>query len=233
MPSPAELITLLNCIDLTDLNIKSDINALCEQAVTPHGPVAAVCVYPDYVSTTWQALITTPVKIATVINFPGTTALPKDIPQAILDGAVEIDAVMPHDDNGDFVSQCKYYCGDKALLKIILESGEIDPDCLYQKSLIALEHGADFLKTSTGKTPIGATPEAATIILNAIKQYQSKTAKLIGFKASGHIRTLNDALVYVNLVRDILGVDAYSPHYFRIGASRLLQDILCAFPKQN
>ncbi|MDX2164550.1 MAG: deoxyribose-phosphate aldolase [Gammaproteobacteria bacterium] len=234
--NPADLKTLLNCIDLTNLNDngqESEIAQLCSQATTAQGNVGAVCIYPRFVSFVWKKLMHSPIKIATVVNFPKPNEsfdkVAHDIQQAILDGATEIDAVMPHDDNGEFVQYCKKHCGDKASLKIILESGELDDKTIERKSILAIQAGADFLKTSTGKIPVGATPRAATIMLNCIKN----SGKPVGFKASGGVKTLEDAAIYVNLAREILGDAAFSPSRFRIGASRLLEDILCAFPNQN
>jgi deoxyribose-phosphate aldolase len=232
----ADLRTLIHCIDLTNLNEhdgETEIKTLCHDATTSQGNVAAVCIYPQFVSLVWKTLIKNPIKIATVVNFPlakdPLEKITHDIQQAILDGATEIDAVMPHDDNGDFVQHCKKLCGDKAALKIILESGELDESTIKRNSDLAIQYGADFLKTSTGKTPVGATPQAATIMLNSIKN----SGKPIGFKASGGIKTLEDATIYVNLVKQILGESAFSPDRFRIGTSRLLKEILCAFPNQN
>ncbi|HEV2614138.1 MAG TPA: deoxyribose-phosphate aldolase [Gammaproteobacteria bacterium] len=234
--NPADLKTLLNCIDLTNLNDhgnEAEIVKLCEQSTTPQGSVAAVCIYPQFVSLVWKKLIKQPIKIATVVNFPKPNQsfekITHDIQQAILDGATEIDAVMPHDDNGEFVSHCKKLCGDKAILKIILESGELDDKTIERNSTIAIQNGADFLKTSTGKVSVGATPQAAKIMLTCIKN----SGKPIGFKASGGIKTLEEAAIYVNLVREILGEAAFSSNRFRIGTSRLLEDILCAFPNPN
>jgi len=234
--NPADLKTLLHCLDLTNLNDhdgEAEIQKLCHAATTTQGNVAAVCIYPQFVGLTWKNLIKQPIKIATVVNFPkANDSLEKithDIQQALLDGATEIDAVMPHDDNGEFVAHCKKLCGDKAVLKIILESGEIDEKLIEKKSHLAIQHGADFLKTSTGKVSVGATPVAATIMLTAIKN----SGKPVGFKASGGIKTLEDASVYVNLVKKILGESAFSPARFRIGTSRLLEDILCAFTNPN
>lgn len=232
----ADLKILLSCLDLTDLSencTEAAIQKLCGQAITQQGAVAAVCVYPQFVSQAWQLLMNTPIKIATVVNFPHANdsreKIQAAIKQAILDGASEIDAVMPHDDDGSFVEFCKKLCGDKVILKIILETGGLDPALIAQKSKLAIQQGADFLKTSTGKTAIGATPEAANIILTHIKN----SGKPIGFKASGGVKTLEDAQIYVNLTREILGESAFSPTRFRIGTSRLLEDILCAFPNQS
>lgn len=230
-----DLKKLLHCIDLTNLNdqcSEADIMKLCRAAITSQGYVAAVCLYPPFVSLASQLLMNTPIKIATVVNFPkAVDSLEKithDIKQAILDGASEIDAVMPHEDDGAFVRHCKKLCGNKILLKIILETGELDESHIERKSKIAIAHGADFLKTSTGKIPIGATAHAAALMLTAIKN----SGRPVGFKASGGIKTVEDADIYVSLVKEILGESAFSPRHFRIGASKLLDEMLRALPSQ-
>jgi deoxyribose-phosphate aldolase len=231
---PAELKKLVSCIDLTSLNNKTDIHELCEKAMTPLGSVAAVCIYPEFVSKTWALLMNTPIKIATVVNFPygdeSRNKINKTIQQAILDGASEIDMVIPHSNPAETIKYSKILCGDKAILKIILETGKLFPIQIQKLSEIAIENGADFIKTSTGKKNIGATPEAARIILEVIKDSQ----KSVGFKASGGIRTLEQARIYINLVKEILGENAFNPKQFRMGASTLLENIfLCESQNQN
>jgi deoxyribose-phosphate aldolase len=242
MLSTNDLCTLVSCIDLTSLNTDDTperIAKLCDQAVTPLGHVAAVCIYPAFVSQAWQQLMKTPVKIATVVNFPGGSEsvekITQTLQQAILGGASEIDAVIPQNNNTNdiinMIKLCKKLCGDKAQLKIILETGHKSPEEIKETSQIAVTHGADFLKTSTGKINIGATPEAAKIMLEVIKNAHSSTP--IGFKASGGVKTVEQAEVYVHLAKTILGDSAFSPEHFRIGASSLLKEILCAFPSQS
>lgn len=248
MLTTTELRTLVSCIDLTSLNSDDTperITKLCQQAITPLGPVACVCIYPAFVSQAWQQLMETPVKIATVVNFPGgdesLEKITETIKQAILDGATEIDAVIPQNSKNninisDFVSHCKKLCVDKALLKIILETGNKSPEEIAKISEIAIHSGADFLKTSTGKINTGATPEAAKIMLEAINKFSQThptQSHSIGFKASGGVRTLEQAEIYIHLTKTILGNHAFSPERFRIGASSLLEDILCAFPNQS
>ena len=237
--TPADLRTLISCIDLTSLNDHDSlesITALCQQAMTPQGPVAAVCIYPAFVSHAWQCLMETPVKIATVVNFPTGNepieTVTNTIQQAILDGATEIDIVIPKENIKHFIRHCKNLCGNKALLKVILETGNKSLGEIEKISTIAIEQDADFLKTSTGKINIGATPEAAEIILNTIKKLNNPN-KLTGFKASGGIRTLIQAKIYIDLIKNILGTQAFHPSRFRIGASSLLEEILCAFPNQS
>jgi deoxyribose-phosphate aldolase len=228
---------LIACIDLTSLNTDDTvekINALCAKAKTPLGNVAAVCVYPQFVSLAWQNLMHTPIKVATVANFPqGTDDIHKvseTIQQAILDGAVEIDVVVPyhayaqHDTTAvsTFVSHCKMLCGTNAILKTILECSALDEKIVMQASNDAISAGADFLKTSTGKIPIGATIEKATIMLQAIKHAN----RPIGFKASGGIRTIEQAKSYAALYQQILGEQTITSERFRLGASTLLDTIL-------
>src|SRR5262245_6139961 len=148
MLTTTEIRTLVSCIDLTSLNSDDTperIAKLCTQAITPLGPVAAVCVYPAFVSQAWKQLMETPVKIATVVNFPGGNEsfeeITQTIQQAILDGASEIDAVIPQNSNNhlsEFISHCKKLCGNKAQLKVILETGNKSPEEIESISQIAI-----------------------------------------------------------------------------------------------
>jgi deoxyribose-phosphate aldolase len=192
-----------------------------------------VCVYPQFVSTAWKSLINSKIKIATVANFPhGDQPIEiviDTIKKAILDGAHEIDIVIPKNNIAEFISTCKKYCGTKLVLKIILETGSLTPEQIKDYSEIAIQNNTDFIKTSTGKISVGATLEAAEIILNVIKSSHKKT----GLKISGGIRTLEQAKSYINLFEKILG-EKISPARFRIGTSRLLQEILlCASQNPN
>lgn len=233
--TPAEIKQFLSCIDLTSLNDNDSldsITALCTQAIK-HA-VAAVCIYPQFVSHAWQQLINTSIKIATVANFPhGTspfTDVAQTIQQALLDGADEIDIVIPYhlykthnqQDVREFIQQCKFYCNKKLVLKIILETGALSPGNIQQACEDAIAGGADFIKTSSGKISIGATEEAARIILSTIKS----SAQKIGFKVSGGIRSVEQAQLYANLAKDYLGEAAINPIQFRIGASSLVDKLV-------
>ena len=226
----------LACLDLTSLNDADDtaaVDALCKRAVTPHGNVAAVCVWPRFVAQARKALPAS-VAVAAVANFPAGAL---DVDLALTDSAAiasaggnEIDVVFPWRAwaSGQ-VLQCaalvrtvrRAHAGLR--LKLILETGELVDDALIAGAArMALTEGVDFVKTSTGKTPVSATPAAAGILLAVIAAHPRRAEA--GFKASGGIRTVAEAGVYIELVRGALG--SVGPHNFRLGASSLLDDIL-------
>lgn len=229
---------LLACLDLTALNDSDDaavITHLCEQAILHK--VAAVCVAPHFVTCAKQALVGQTCQLATVANFPrGTDSLSSvltEIHTSLARGATEIDVVVPYQSflmDKDaasithFVKTCKALCGPDVHLKTILESGLIeDPDHLERLAVAALEGGADFLKTSTGKRPIGATLEAATVLLKAIKTFGDTRR---GFKAAGGVKTYSQAQAYWLLAASVLGESWPKPSCFRLGASTLLNELL-------
>lgn len=226
----------LACLDLTNLNddcTAADIDALCARTVTPFGHVAAVCVWPQFVAQASGLLEETPVRVATVVNFPagGDDVEPvvAETETSVAQGANEIDLVLPYRRLRDdpklvygLVSAIRAAAG-KALLKVILETGEIgDADLIRQASVIAIDAGADFIKTSTGKVPVNATPEAAEIMLTVIADHGGD----VGFKPAGGIKTLADAEIYLALADDIVGAGWATPRTFRFGASSLLDDLL-------
>lgn len=230
----------LVCLDLTDLGDACDeaaVAELCRKAQSPEGSVAAVCVWPRFVAQARAALRHTGVKVATVINFPGGEDALDDVKgearAAIFNGADEIDMVTPWRNvvaDGSaasvagLVREIKEIAGD-AILKAILETGELrDPALIGLASRAAIEGGADFLKTSTGKTATGATPEAARMMLETIQRMGGE----VGLKVSGGVRTVAQAAAYLALADEILGPSWAGPRHFRIGASGLLDDILGA-----
>ena len=229
---------LLAVLDLTSLNDNDDkagIERLCARAVTPFGQVAAICIRPRFVGLCKERLAGSGVRVATVANFPHGEGDPEavllEIRQAIAASADEVDLVFPYrnwlagerDQAQALVSACKRVCGAKVLLKVILETGELaTPPHIAEASRDAIAAGADFLKTSTGKTAVGATLAAATVMLAAIKE----SGKAVGFKAAGGICTLADALPYLELAEGIMGSGWAVPATFRIGASALLDDLL-------
>lgn len=195
---------IIRCLDLTSLNDTDDdevITDICRRAVTPYGNTAAVCIYQKFIPLALQ-LISQNIKIATVVNFPhGGTDFAKveaEIAKAVKAGADEIDAVFPYRSflDGDiqtcidFVALARKNCGKNRPLKIILETGELKTTRnIKQAAQLCIEGGADFIKTSTGKSKISATPEAANAVLETILASKQK----VGFKASGGIRTLEEA----------------------------------------
>lgn len=231
----------LPLVDLTSLNATdtdADIESLCQQAKTPFGHPAAVCVYPQFIVTARRALtahtLNGQVKIASVTNFPDggadVMAAARETREAVASGADEVDVVLPYrtlidgdeDTCLEFVEMCQAACGGQALLKIILETGELkEPALIKRASEIAIEGGADFIKTSTGKVEVSATLEAAEIMLNAIKD----SGQDVGFKASGGVRTTEDAAEYLALAADIMGPAWITPKHFRFGASSLLANL--------
>jgi len=238
---------VLGFIDLTTLSgddTKHKVEALCKQATSyfrgdkgiPN--VAAVCVYPVFANTVHHYLKGTDIKTACVAGaFPsGQSPLPiriEEVKYAIDHGADEIDMVISRgrliegDANFvyDEVSMIKEACGDTHL-KVILETGELKSVELIRKaSEIAIDAGADFIKTSTGKITPAATLEAFIIMLDTIKEYFDATGKMIGIKPAGGISSSNDAISYYLLVKQILGERWLSSTHFRIGASSLASNV--------
>ncbi|MFZ4625412.1 MAG: deoxyribose-phosphate aldolase [Rhodoferax sp.] len=228
----------LACLDLTSLNdadTEADIARLCQRAQSRFGPVAAVCVWPRLAAFA-RAQLPAHIGVAAVANFPhGSSDMERavgDTLQIVQAGAQEVDLVLPYRalQAGDeaavsaLLSAVRQACPG-LLLKVILETGELKTAALIERaSQLALDAGADFLKTSTGKTPVSATGEAAETMLMAIAA--NPTARdHVGFKASGGIRTAQDAIIYEALVQQHLGELALTPRRFRIGASSILSDI--------
>jgi deoxyribose-phosphate aldolase len=230
----------LRCLDLTDLSETcSDhaIDALCAKALTPHGPVAAVCVWPQFVSRAREPLKGSPVRIATVVNFPAggedTNRIIDDVHESLNDGAHEIDLVIPYgavrrgdlDIAAEMVASVRDVVDGERLLKVILETGELVERALIESaSRVAIEAGADFIKTSTGKSPVSATPEAAEIMLGVIKA----SGRKVGIKPSGGIRTVADAGLYLGLADRIMGEGWATPDTFRLGASSVYDALIAA-----
>lgn len=228
----------LRCLDLTNLAetcSPQDIGQLARAARTPFGPVAAVCIWPQFVTQMSAILRDTPVRIATVINFPkGGDDIERavdDSREALRDGAHEIDLVIPWrgllsgqtKPSAEMISAVADSIPPGRILKAILETGELhDPRLIATAAEIAIDAGAHFLKTSTGKTAVSATPEAARTLATCIHA----SGKAVGLKISGGIRTLADAQVYMDIVAGILGAEKLEPRYFRIGASGLLAVLL-------
>lgn len=235
-------LTLLDLTSLNDGDTEADVTALCERAVSKHGHTAAVCVWPQFVPHAKERLSNSGVSVAAVANFPaGSTNIAKAVEETLLivqDGGDEIDVVMPYEAwlAGDralakqLISACKAACGDTALLKVILETGRLEtPENIRAASQDAIESGADFIKTSTGKIEVSATLPAAEAMLSAIKDCGRK----VGFKAAGGIRATADADAYLALADKILGPDWATPQTFRFGASGLLNDLLAVLDGQE
>lgn len=228
----------LSCLDLTSLNdadTEADIARLCARAQGPFGPVAAVCVWPRLAAFA-RAQLPAHIAVAAVANFPDGSV---DVERAVREtgtivqsGAQEVDLVLPYQ---------QFLLGNEAVvvqlldavrkasqglrLKLILETGALMGEmAILRAARLGLAAGVDFLKTSTGKIPVSATPEAARVMLGAIAADPAAAGR-VGFKPSGGICSVADAALYIGLTEEILGAQALTPQRFRIGASSVLTDI--------
>ena len=240
--TPTEAARLsLACLDLTSLNdadTEADIARLCERAQAPLGPVAAVCVWPRLAAFA-RSQLPAHIGVAAVANFPdGSTDVERavrDTDEIVQAGAQEVDVVLPWRalQAGDeaavaaVLRSVRRAC-EGLTLKVILESGELgangDTTLITRASRIALAEGADFLKTSTGKTTRHASLSAAEAMLTAIAS-DALSRERVGLKPSGGLRTVADVQPYLALVVQHLGSGALNPKRFRIGASSLYADI--------
>ncbi|MDQ2778856.1 MAG: deoxyribose-phosphate aldolase [Pseudomonadota bacterium] len=225
--------TALACLDLTSLNDDDTpltIERLCARATGSYGTVAAVCVWPRFVKQA-RSLLPPSIAVAAVANFPDGGSdrglAVRDTAEIAAAGAQEVDLVLPWRELAmadTLLRAVRRECIGLGL-KVILETGELnDPVLIERACRIALDGGADFLKTSTGKTARSATPEAARLMLRAIRDDGAASTR-VGFKPAGGIRTVPDAAIYITLFQEMLGAAALSPKRFRIGASSLLTDI--------
>ncbi len=203
----------------------------------PH--VATICVYPCFASIVSQSLEVEGVEVACVSgSFPSSQACIEvktvETALAVRDGATEIDIVMSVGKflSGDYetvcdeISELKAICGEKKM-KVILETGLLgSAENIKKASILAMYAGADYIKTSTGKEKPAATPEAAYVMCQAIKEYYDKTGIQIGFKPAGGLNTVHDALVYYTIVKEVLGEKWLTNQYFRLGTSRLANLLL-------
>ena len=249
------LYLALSLIDLTTLEGKDSegkVKQLCYKASHLHYKhpglpyVAAICVYPTMVPIAKKELEGTGINVASVATaFPSGMAdinAKLDEVKSVVDaGADEVDMVISRGRflNGDYnyvsdeISQVKDACG-KAHLKVILETGElVTLDNVQLASDIAMEAGADFIKTSTGKVSPAATPPVVLTMLEAIRDFQIKTGKKVGMKPAGGISTAKQAIQYLVMIKETLGDDWLSPNLFRFGASSLANDILMQIMKQS
>jgi deoxyribose-phosphate aldolase len=240
--------TAISMVDLTTLegaDTPGKVRSMCAKAVHPDPSdrsvpsVAAVCVYPDLVATAVEALRGAPVQIASVATaFPsGRAALPtklQDVRDAVAAGATEIDMVI---DRGAFLAgrylqvfdeivATKAECG-RAHLKVILETSELATlDNVRRASWLALLAGGDFIKTSTGKLTVSATPPVALVMLEAVRDFHDRTGAYCGVKLAGGIRSSKEAVRYLVMVNEVVGDEWLTPNLFRFGASSLLNDLL-------
>lgn len=248
------LLRCLACTDYTTLketdsprSVTAFTNHAIEQASGGLPPVASICVYPSLVDAVGVALAEIPagspgenIGITAVCGaFPsGQTYMEVkmlECAMAIENGADEIDVVMNVGAmlSGDYdlaeseVAMIREEIDGDAVLKVILETGSLaDPELIYRASMLAMEAGADFIKTSTGKTPISATPAAAVVMCRAIRDFERSCSRKVGIKVAGGIRTPQEAVLYHTIVAQELGEEWLTPSLFRIGASRLVDALV-------
>jgi deoxyribose-phosphate aldolase len=233
MSAADDLTRALGVVDLTRLERPDEaeaIDALAEKAVSPSGTVAAICVYPEWI----DRVIGVGVPVAAVANFPAgeddADLAAREAASAVEAGATEVDVVVPWrafaagdgEAIGRIVAATRRAVGDGTGLKAILETGSLDGlDAVRNAGERALAAGADFLKTSTGKVGQGATLEATRVLLEVVK-----SAGHGAVKASGGVRTAEQAAEYLALADELMGPDWATAAHFRIGASSLVDDIL-------
>ncbi|MEM8752198.1 MAG: deoxyribose-phosphate aldolase [Pseudomonadota bacterium] len=235
----------LACLDLTDLTEDCDpgaIRDLCARASTPFGPVAAICIWPRFVAQARQILPSGGPKIATVVNFPGGDDEASEVAdlteQAVEDGADEIDMVIPYRSFMEGreevvftrVQRVKRAAGHGKTVKAILETGVLaDRDLIRRAADLAIEGGADFIKTSTGKARVNATLSAARTMLEAIKEAD----RPVGLKPAGGVKTTADAANYLELADEAMGEGWAKPDTFRIGASSALDALIATLKGED
>lgn len=233
-------LTTLKCIDTEESVMKftEKVNEI-EDKYPDFGNVAAICVFPNMAEVVNDTLEADRVKIACVSGgFPSSQTFMEvkvaETAMAIHTGAEEIDIVISVGKflQGDYEGMCdeieelKDICGDKPL-KVILETGILRTATNIKKAaILAMYSGADFIKTSTGKESISATPEAAWVMCEAIKEYYKETGRKVGFKAAGGIDSVKKALAYYTIVKEVLGEEWLNKDLFRIGTSRLTNLLL-------
>lgn len=231
-------LTLLDLTELGDDATDDDVVTLCARSHGEHGSTAAVCVWPRHVALAVEQLWGTNVRVATVVNFPtgdeSIDGVVDQTTQALADGADEIDLVLPYraflagdvDAAAAMIDAVRAVVPrDSHVLKVILETGELmEPAAIQGAAELAAEHGANFLKTSTGKTPRSASLEATAIMLDVIQRAE----RPMGLKPSGGIRTLDDATRYLAQADEVLGAGWATPATFRFGASGLLTALIAA-----
>lgn len=239
---------IFNCIDLTTLNTTDSQESIIgfiqrvndfDNEYPQYPNVAAVCVYSNFSGVVKSALEVTGVHIAVVAGgFPSgqtfTEVKVADVALAVSEGADEVDVVMNlgmlrdknYEELCDELIEVKH-AAKEAHMKVIIESGALkEPEQIRDASILAMYSDADFIKTSTGKVYEGASPEAAYVMCQCIKEYHEKTGRKVGFKAAGGVRSAEDALIYYAIVKEVLGDEWLDNSLFRLGASSLANAIL-------
>lgn len=239
----------LNQIDLTTLNGDDTVKKVTGMAThvnefSKHYPdvpnVASICVYPAMVSTVHNTLKAPKVGITSVAaGFPASQTFIEvkiaEVALAIKEGATEIDVVLSigkflegkYQEVYDELHELKEICGCDITLKVILETGALQSyENIYKASFLAMQAGADFIKTSTGKIKVNATPEATFVMCHAIKNWYSETGTKVGYKAAGGVASTEEAVQHYTIVKEILGTEWLNNQSFRFGASRLANNLL-------
>ncbi len=241
------LETVFQCIDYTTLegsDNQDKINAFCAKALSfgnnaLHLSLPAVCIYSPFVRQAKILLKDSGIKVATVACAFPSGQMPldlkiKEVEYCVEEGADEVDMVISrgtflagnYDDVYNEICAVREVCKCPVHLKVILETGELKTVANIRKaSELVIMAGADFIKTSTGKIADAATPLAAIVMIDTVKEYYDNTGIMIGFKPAGGMKTVDDALTYYYLVRDILGDKWLNSKYFRIGTSRLADKV--------
>ena len=240
-----------SAIDITTLSCNDSVTSVTEFARKtaefygkyPHIPnVASICIYPSFVETVGLAIDGTPMRITSVAGgFPAAQTFLEvkalEVAMAIENGADEIDIVLnvgrmltgEYNEAANEVEVIRSEMDRDVVLKVIIESGALKtPELIRKASVLSMLAGADFIKTSTGKIDVAATPEAAVVMCEAIRDFYSKTGRKVGFKAAGGVRTAEDAALYYTIVEEILGKEWLTPELFRIGASSAANNLLSA-----
>ncbi len=240
-----------SCIDLTSLGVTDSERSIAEFAGKvarfgiefPDLPnVASVCVYPNFVDTVGVALGNSPVRITSVAGgFPSSQTFLEvkmlETAMAVESGADEVDVVIEvgeamdgrWDLVGGTIELLRREVGEETVLKVILETGALkSEELIYDASVVAMRAGADFVKTSTGKIDVAATPEAVRTMCRAVKDFYGETGRQVGVKVAGGVRTAEDVGVYYDIVGETLGSEWLTPQLFRFGASGLANNLLSA-----
>ena len=242
------LKTIFQCIDFTTLEAfdnETKINDFCSKALSfkdndLHISVPAVCIYSPFVRQAKELLRGSGIKVATVACAFPSGQMPfelkrREVEYCVEQGADEVDMVISRgtflagrlDEVYEEIKSVREACAPPVRLKVILETGELKSvENIRRASEIAINAGADFIKTSTGKSPVSATPLAAIIMCDTIKAYFEATGRMVGFKPAGGMSTIDDALTYFYIVREVLGERWLNKDYFRVGTSRLAGKVM-------
>lgn len=242
------LKTIFQCIDFTTLEAfdnETKINDFCSKALSfkdndLHISVPAVCIYSPFVRQAKELLRGSGIKVATVACAFPSGQMPfelkrREVEYCVEQGADEVDMVISRgtflagrlDEVYEEIKSVREACAPPVRLKVILETGELKSvENIRRASEMAINAGADFIKTSTGKSPVSATPLAAIIMCDTIKEYFEATGRMVGFKPAGGMSTIDDALTYFYIVREVLGERWLNKDYFRVGTSRLAGKVM-------